>query len=180
MLNVVILAGGKSERMHQNKILMHYKNKPIIFYTIDIFKNVPSRIIVVTGKYDHEIRDALKDKNVEIITNKNYENGMFSSIQTGVSIVDDDFMIIPGDCPFVSPDTISKMMAGEGSIRIPRYNEKDGHPIYFKYVHKEGILNENVNSNLKKYRDSYKYEIINVDDPNVVINLNYFLDFATL
>ena len=35
-------------------------------------------------------------------------------------------------------------------------------------------------SNLKVFRDSKNYEIINVEDKNIVINLNEFLDYQNI
>ena len=37
-----------------------------------------------------------------------------------------------------------------------------------------------LDSNLKVFRDSKNYEIINVEDKNIVINLNEFLDYQNI
>ena len=42
--------------MNTNKMLLEYKGHPLIWYTINGMKSVASRIFVVTGKYDEEIR----------------------------------------------------------------------------------------------------------------------------
>ena len=102
MAEGIILAGGKSVRMKQNKMLLSFRGHPLIWYTIQSMKPNVSRVIVVTGRYDKEIREALKDEtNITFVYNKDYELGMFSSVLTGVKETKEDFFIVPGDCPFI-------------------------------------------------------------------------------
>ena len=61
MAECIILAGGKSTRMGTNKMLLDYKGHPLLWYTIQSVRPFVNRIIVVTGKYDQEIREALKE-----------------------------------------------------------------------------------------------------------------------
>ena len=68
MICGVILAGGKSSRMGQNKILLPYEGKPLLFYAFETMSRHVDRVIVVTGKYDKEIREALKGKDVKIVS----------------------------------------------------------------------------------------------------------------
>lgn len=180
MVDVIILAGGKSTRMKQNKMLLEIEGKPVILHTINSFKNIDCNIIVVTGKYHEDISEKLCNQNIKIVNNINYELGMFSSVKAGVSQVKNSFLIIPGDCPFVEENTIKKILNGKGKIRIPQFEGLDGHPIYFDYCYKEEILAYDDNYNLKMFRDSHKYEIIKVTDKYVVTNLNNFLDYTKI
>ena len=176
----IILAGGKSTRMKQNKLLLLYKEKPILVHAIEGMKPFVDTIVVVTGKYDKEIREALKGFDVKIVTNFDYEKGMFSSVKTGVKHVGSDFFLLPGDCPFIKNETYLALLKGNGKIRVPSYKGEDGHPIFISYEYKEEILAMPLDSNLKAFRDSKKYEIIDVEDENIVINLNTILDFNKL
>lgn len=180
MIDGIILAGGKSTRMGTNKILLSYRGHPLIWYTIQSLKPFVDRIIIVTGKYDNDIRNALRSEKVTFIYNENYESGMFSSVKKGVSLVEGDFFIIPGDCPFVSPNTFKAILNANGDIRVPRYKNDDGHPIYFKFRFKDEILSFGLDFNLKLFRDSKNYEIINVEDKNIVMNLNHIFDLEQL
>ena len=180
MAEGIILAGGKSSRMKQNKMLLDYKGRPLISYTIDSMRPFVSRIFIVTGKYDKEIREALKGKDVTFIFNEDYEKGMFSSVLKGVKETSEDFFIIPGDCPFVSPKTYQLILNGKGDIRVPQYNGQDGHPIYISKKYKDDLLSQSLDLNLKIYRDSKKYEIIKTEDKNIIMNLNNFLDYQAL
>lgn len=180
MAECIILAGGKSTRMGANKMLLDYKGHPLLWYTIQSVRPFVSRIIVVTGKYDQEIREALKEENVEFVYNKDYELGMFSSVLTGVKETKDDFMVIPGDCPFIKKETFKKILEGAGEIRYPKCGDLEGHPLYISKKYKDELLHFGLDNNLKMFRDSKKCEIIVVEDKNISMNLNNILDFSSL
>ena len=176
MVDGIILAGGKSTRMNTNKMLLEINGHPLLWHTIQSMKPFVNRIVVVTGRYDKEIRDALKDEGVYFVFNPDYEKGMFSSVLTGVSSVSNDFLLIPGDCPFVKESTYIKILNGTGDIRVVSYNGKDGHPIYISKRYISELLNCGLDNNLKMFRDSKNYEIINVEDENILININNVFD----
>lgn len=180
MAECIILAGGKSTRMGTNKMLLSYKGHPLIWYTIKSVEPFVSRIIVVTGKYDQEIREALKEEKVTFVFNKDYEKGMFSSVLTGVKETKEDFMIIPGDCPFIQKETFQKILKGKGDIRYPKCGDLEGHPLYISKKYKDELLSFGLDNNLKMFRDQKKCEIIFVEDKNIGMNLNNKLDFYQL
>jgi len=180
MIDGIILAGGKSTRMKTNKMLLDINGHPLIWHTLKSMEPFVSRIIIVTGLYDKEIREALKGEKVTFVHNKNYEKGMFSSVQLAVKETTGDFFIIPGDCPFVKPETYEALLNGNNDVRVPRYENEDGHPIFISKKYKDEIVNMPLDSNLKVFRDSKNYEIIMVKDKNIVINLNEFLDYQNI
>ena len=180
MAECIILAGGKSTRMGTNKMLLDYKGHPLLWYTIESVRPFVKRIIVVTGKYDKEIKNAFKDEKVEFIYNKHFESGMFSSVLAGVKVTRDDFMVLPGDCPFVAKGTFEKILNGTGDIRYPKCGDLEGHPIYISKKYKSELLDLGLDNNLKRFRNSKKCEIIIVEDKNIGMNLNSSLDFYQL
>ncbi len=180
MAEGIILAGGKSTRMGQNKMLLMYQNHPLIWYTIQSMKPFVSKIIIVTGRYDKEIKETLKNEDVTFVFNENYEKGMFSSVLKGVKETKEDFFIIPGDCPFVKEDTYRKLLKGNGDIRVPSYQNEDGHPIFISNKYRGELLSMPLDFNLKLFRDSKNYEIIKVEDKNIVLNVNKMTDFENL
>ncbi len=180
MAECIILAGGKSTRMKTNKMLLDYEGHPILWHTIKSVEPFVNKIIVVTGRYDKEIRESLKDENVTFVYNKDFEQGMFSSVLAGVKETNDDFFVLPGDCPFIKKETFEKLLDGNGEIRVPRYKNEDGHPIYISKKYKQELLGCSLDFNLKMFRDSKNYEIINVGDQNIVINLNEYLDYLNI
>ena len=178
MAEGIILAGGYSSRAQQNKMALLIDGKPLIMHTIDAMRPFVKRIIVVTGHYDKEIRDLLKeDKEIEIVYNKDYPQGMFSSILCGVALVKDDFFIVPGDIPFINACTYKALLNGKAPVRYPVYQGKDGHPLFIKYELKESLLREGMESNLKAFRNKQDREGIPVDDRNILVDIDTIEDF---
>ena len=180
MAECIILAGGKSTRMGTNKLLLDFKGHPLLWHTIQSVSPFVSRIIVVTGRYDKEIREALKDQKVTFVYNKDYELGMFSSVLTGVKETKSDFLVIPGDCPFIKKETFEKILSSKGDIRYPRYKNEEGHPLYISRKYKDELLSFGLDNNLKLFRDSKKCEIIDVEDENIVLNINDVFDYKEI
>ena len=172
MAQGIILAGGFSLRANTNKMLLHIDNKPLIIHTIESMRPFVNKIIVVTGRYDQEIKELLKNENVTICYNKDYEKGMFSSVLTGVKAVDDDFFIIPGDIPFVKKETYQTLLSGTKEVRYPVYKGKQGHPLFIKKTLIDELLKEPIESNLKVFRDRQDKEEIEVDDENILKDID--------
>ena len=174
----IILAGGKSTRIGENKLLLELFNLPLIKHTITSIEPFVNKIVIVTGRYHEELSNALK--GYDIIYNKDYEKGMFSSVLAGVKKVDGDFLILPGDCPFVKEETYIKLLNASGLLRVPTYKGKHGHPLYFNSSLKEKLLSEDINSSLKAFRDKIGYVEVEVDDENILNDIDTFKDYEKL
>ena len=178
MITGIILAGGLSSRLNTNKLALTVKGKPLIRYAIDGMKPHVDKIIVVTGKYHDELLPLLKD--VEVVRNNHYLDGMFSSIQEGVAKADGDFFILPGDISFVKDVTYKALLKGEFSIRVPAYEGKTGHPVFLREEHKKQILDLPVTSNLKEYLVDKGFEKMEVSDPNILKDIDTREDYEAI
>lgn len=178
MITGIILAGGLSTRLNTNKLVLTVKGKPLIRYAIEGMKPYVDKIIVVTGKYHDELLPWTKD--VIVVRNDHYEDGMFSSVLTGVEHVDGDFFILPGDISFVSKKTYEALLHGSFSIRVPAHEGKNGHPVFFLKENKEKILAMPKKKNLKEYLLEKGFEKIEVDDPNILKDVDTPKDYEEL
>jgi len=86
MLSAIVLAAGSSRRMgNANKLLLPYKDRPVIAHTVEsILAAGIEQIIVVTGHQSQQIAQALTGLPVRLTHNSHYEEGMTGSIQAGV------------------------------------------------------------------------------------------------
>jgi len=94
-------------------------------------------VIVVVGRdaraeLERDVNTML-DPRVRPVENPDPSRGMFSSIQEGVAQAQGDaILVLPGDMPFVSPDTVRAVIAAyerKPAIVSPRYRGKRGHPV---------------------------------------------------
>lgn len=177
MVAGVILAGGYSKRANTNKLLLTVDNKPLILHTIDCLKSFVDKVVVVTGNYDKELRPHLKD--VEIVYNNNYPLGMFSSVLCGVKTADMDVLILPGDIANISKTTIKSILDSKGTIRIPTYSGKTGHPLFLSHEMCEQLLLEDIHSNLREFinKNSDKVVYVPTNDPFIEIDVDTIEDY---
>ncbi|MBN2300409.1 MAG: nucleotidyltransferase family protein [Acholeplasmataceae bacterium] len=181
MAEGIILTAGYSSRAETNKMLLIQNNKSLICHAIDGMKPFTRHIYVITGYYHEDIEQALKNiQGVTCIYNKNYDQGMFGSIQTGVNVVSDDFFVLPGDCPFVSAKTYESLLMGNKEMRVPSFSGRKGHPLFIQKHLINPLLAEPIDSNLKYFRNQHDLEVIDTDDPNVIIDIDTMADFMNL
>jgi CTP:molybdopterin cytidylyltransferase MocA len=135
-LSAVIPAAGLSSRMEAFKPLLPLDYRTVIEKVVSGFKAVGVKdIIVVAGHRKHLLTQALRDKNVRIVENRDYERGMFSSVRAGVAHLHPDsraFFLLPADIPLVRQQTLTNLAqaydVNTGSIIYPVFYEKHGHP----------------------------------------------------
>ena len=180
MFEGIILAGGFSSRAQTNKMCLEYKDKPLILNTILTMHEVCEKIIVVTGYYHDEIFNSVKHlPYVDIVYNKDYAEGMFSSILAGVKKVNNHFFITPGDYPKINKLTYIKMSKFKHGIVVPSFDFHLGHPILFDKSFKEKILSTNHN-NLKEFRNEHGFKIVEVDDSGILEDIDSIKDYKKL
>ncbi len=141
MIKAILLAAGQSKRMKsENKLIKLYKNKPLINYSLNVLKKSKvNKIIIVLGHQHKEVKKIIKKNKKIIFTyNKNYKQGMASSIKTGLKKIsknDKGFIIAQSDMPFVKQSDINKICRSINSkkflVHALKYKNRVGNPIGF-------------------------------------------------
>lgn len=178
----IVLAAGLSKRAGIFKMELMLQNKTMIEQSIQGMYNICSKIIVVGGYRIERIRKILKNySKVKIVLNRNYKNGMFSSVKTGIlHIKSDKFFLLPGDVPFVKKEVYKKMLSIQGDIVIPSYKARKGHPVLIKSYLINEILAEPENSNLKRFINKKGYSLVEVEDKAILIDIDTLEDYNKL
>ena len=82
---VLILAAGKSSRMHSIKQLEKINNKTLLDITLEKAKRIsPTATFCVLGANSDQIKQGITIENIELIENNNFEDGLSSSIISGI------------------------------------------------------------------------------------------------
>ena len=169
----IILAGGMSKRMGENKIMMSFKDEIMIDHLIKLYSTVCEKVVVVTGHYHQEIASYLeKQRDVIIKFNPNYPKGMFGSILKGIENENDDVLITPGDMPLVKLETLQKILMGEGCIRVPSYKRKLGHPIFLSKKMVNVLKHDEEHQHLKAFKNKMGFNIIETNDAGITIDFD--------
>jgi len=185
----IILAGGFSSRMKQFKPLLPLGGATVTDHVVSTFLGAGVDVFLVVGHRREEITARIKNLDVNIIYNPDYEKGMFSSIQAGIRQLKGDyqaFFILPVDIPLVKPATIKHILnTGRhhpDNIIYPTYEGKRGHPplIPARFItellewQKEGGL-----KSLLKTHDDLAYDVP-VTDSYILFDIDTPEDYQEL
>lgn len=119
-LTGIILAGGKSSRMGEDKGLMLFEDKPMIQYIIEVVKPLVKNIIIIANNKEYEqfgysvYEDLIKDK------------GPLAGIYTGLKHSrTEKNLVLSCDVPFVDTNILNLLLdkCSDVDIVIP---EKEG------------------------------------------------------
>lgn len=158
----IILAGGKSSRMGEDKGLVLLNGKPMIQYVIEALKEVVSDIIIISNNASYNkfripvYADIIKDK------------GPVGGIYTGLyhSKTQLNFCI-SCDVPMISSDFIFWLLnkSGNASITLPMYKDKIHQMI--------GVYSKQVLSNFKESteKEHLKLSQVNKDMACEIIDI---------
>lgn len=138
-LAAIILSAGFSSRMAAFKPLLSMGNSTVIETVINIFLQAGiSDITVVLGHRADDLKPVVDRSHVRWIFNERYEEGMYSSVVSGVSglysarVEVKGVFLLPVDMPLISSLTIKKITMAyciSGShIFYPTYLKQRGHP----------------------------------------------------
>jgi CTP:molybdopterin cytidylyltransferase MocA len=130
-ITAIVLAAGFSSRMGALKPLLDIGGKPALIRLLDSIAEAGiGRVCVVTGHGRAAIEAALRESfgdmrgaSPEILHNADFEEGMFRSVQTGISYARQGgfagALLFPADVPLVSPKTILAVCAAAGPEARP-------------------------------------------------------------
>jgi molybdenum cofactor cytidylyltransferase len=139
---VVLLAAGSSSRLGKPKQLLLYKGKSFLQNMVSaaIGTNL-SPVIVVLGAHAGPITDEITGNNVHIIHNQNWEEGIASSIRSGIQAlekinpVSDAVILMVCDQPYITTALLNDLFAEQGKTGKPivaaYYSGIAGTPVLF-------------------------------------------------
>ena len=136
----ILLAAGSSRRYgDKNKLTEIFKGKYLIQHIRDTLLKVfhSSELLVIVGHDYETIKNLVNNKNIKIINNKNYRNGIGTSISLGVQHLDTNIqgvMIIPADMPLIIAEDLIKLEKKFISLNcqkvvFPKYKDVIGNPV---------------------------------------------------
>lgn len=137
-VSAVILAAGSSSRMGQAKQLLALGESTVLAQTLaHVQAAALDEIILVLGASAEAIHRRLPSpQELKIVVNPDYQQGIASSLRTGLSAVDpnsDAALIILGDQPFLRPQTLDRIVdeyrRSQAQIVIPVYQGQRGNPV---------------------------------------------------
>jgi molybdopterin-guanine dinucleotide biosynthesis protein A len=123
--SAIILAGGFSNRLGEDKGLTVLAKKPLIKHVLDATKNLTDEVIVVTSSKDQATRyaDVLGSIAQALIDSESIQSPLIGAL-TGLGVARGKYSVLLScDIPFVSRDILSLLfdLCPGRSATIPRW-----------------------------------------------------------
>ena len=133
----LVLGAGGSKRLGRPKQLLPYGDGTLLGHVVGVARACPFRqTIVALGGAADEVRAGVDLGGADVVVNDAYGAGCSSSIAAALGVVDprcDVLVLMLGDQPGVTADTVAALLAGRGdaALAVCRYDDGRGHPIAF-------------------------------------------------
>lgn len=178
----LILAAGESRRMGSPKPLLQYRGETFLDRLIGVFAQHCSPVIVVLGAAAGQVRAAVA-RDAAFVVNPGYLRGQLSSMQCGLQAVPADregvlFTLV--DHPAVAVETVDALVtAASGDaqaplLRVPRFQGRRGHPIWFsrQLIPEFLALPDTAGARDVVRAHAAETGILDVDDPGILADID--------
>jgi molybdenum cofactor cytidylyltransferase len=136
-VTALVLAAGGSSRMGRPKQLLPFRGATLLDATLATARAAEvDQVVVALGGSADAVRARVDLRGCHVVVNARYGDGCSSSIAAALRAVDercDVLVLLLGDQPGVTPDTVSALLAGRGDAPLAacRYCDGRGHPLAF-------------------------------------------------
>lgn len=135
--SAIILAGGFSSRLGQDKGLLQLAGKPLVEHVLDAVSSVVDEwIVVVSSGLQADSYKKLLDSRVKVVVDDGELHGPLVGAKSGFKVVSGDFsLLLPCDMSFLSKDVLSLLfeLCMNRSAAIPRWPNGYIEPLHAVY-----------------------------------------------
>jgi len=178
----IVLAAGQSSRMGTQKLLLPFKGKTIVENVVEnILNSGIKQVLVVLGADQAKLAEALKSWPVKTVWNENFQEGMHTSVISGVKALPENasvVLIYLGDQPFIPEHVSVKVVeawrnSGKGIV-LPLFDGKRGHPSLYDLKYRDELSNLNPTVGLRSVALKFPEDIFEVETfcPEIVRDID--------
>ena len=190
MISAILLAAGESRRMGEFKQLLTYAGRTFVECCVDhLLASRADEVIVVTGHREAEVREALGARPVRVVYNKDYREGMSSSVKCGVAALAPAakaVLVTLVDQPQIDSAIINRVIAeyetGSPLIVIPTYERRNGHPVLIDLRLRDELLSLDPTQGLRQVIHTHAAETLHIEvmTEAVLTDFDYPEDYRRL
>jgi molybdenum cofactor cytidylyltransferase len=179
--SALVLAAGLSSRMRELKPLLPLDGVPAVLRVAGAYRAVGLEPVVVVGFGAELVAPVLERHGVSYVVNRDFEDGMYSSVRCGVRALPPDaraFFVHPVDCALVRSETLGLLARSAGTlttgVMYPVHEAERGHPPLVAAALRAAILAEEPDGGLNELlkREEARARDVPVDDPNVLLDMD--------
>jgi len=182
-IGIIILAAGSSSRMGQSKQLLDVNGKTLLRLSIDTAaKSSARKTVVVLGANEKAHSKIVSGSSAEAVINPFWENGMGSSLKTGLNFLlkkcplAEAVIILVCDQPLLTGEHLTNLIdthyLSQKPIVASRYADTIGVPVLFAKKYFEKLQSLKDNEGAKKIIKENPADIAIVEFPQGEIDLD--------
>ena len=182
MIEAIVLAAGKGERLGRIKPLVSIDGEPALGRVIRAIRKAGvEMIIVVLGHAAETVQAQVDFTGCRVIVNPRYETGMAGSLIRGIESVSpaaEGVLVFHADMPTVKAETIRAVIqrAEQGArIAAPSYEAQRGFPVFLhRSCFQELIPTLTGDVGARRYIRAHAAELVlvEVDDPGAIRDID--------
>jgi molybdenum cofactor cytidylyltransferase len=185
-LHVLVLAAGASVRLGQPKQLVRVAGRPMLHSVVSQATAIAGHAVtVVLGAHAAELTRLLQHSGVSVIVNRNWEEGMASSIRFGVASLPpacDAVLMLLCDQVAVTADDLRRLVSAwrgeDGVVAAARYGGTVGVPAIFPRWCFSELSQLRGDNGAKSILERYRDRLAHVAMPNAALDLDTAEDLA--
>ena len=189
--NIIILAAGASTRMGQPKQLLKYNDGNLVQHSIEeALAAGAQKVLVVLGAGAEQISEKINKRHANVLYNKNWEEGIASSIREGLkqslllSANIDAVILMVCDQPYVNAALLRNLvhhhMESGKHIVASQYKDTLGTPVLFHKSFFPELLKLKGDTGAKKILMENKEQVQAVRFPLGDIDIDNIADYEML
>lgn len=187
---VIILAAGGSTRLGRPKQLLRFKQQSLITRLVSEAKKTTQTVVVVTGACHDKITEELQGEAIHIVENKEWRQGMGSSISAGMGKLKrlnaaiHAVILAVCDQPFVTAALFKEMqslhISSGKKIVACSYANSAGTPVFFEHTYFDALLQLDKNTGAKKLVQRHKADVALLPFPQGAFDIDTQADYDAL
>lgn len=192
----VLPAAGKSTRMGRPKLALPLGERTILEHVLAALRRAEvEHVLVVVGPHVPELAALAERAGADVCRLAEETADMRTTVEHGLNWLEEHFrphphdawLLIPADHPTLVPSTIRglervRLAEPGGSIFVPTWEGRRGHPVVFAWKHVEGIRRHAPGEGLNTYVRRCTAETIEVPvaDPDILCDLDTPVQYERL
>jgi molybdenum cofactor cytidylyltransferase len=187
-LHAIVLAAGASRRFGSPKQLVQFERRPLIQRVIaGATELAGAAVSVVLGAYAAEIAATLPPGSASIIINRDWQEGIASSIRTAVARLPgacDGVLLLLADQPLVGSHSLNRLAAAwrrqPRSIIASRYGAVTGVPAIFPRWCFSDLASLRGDQGARILLRRYADHVVRLANPEAEVDIDYPEDLLNL
>ncbi|MCF8273220.1 MAG: nucleotidyltransferase family protein [Flavobacteriaceae bacterium] len=191
-LAILILAAGNASRMGFPKQLLKWKNSNLLQHAINSLKDIKNNgIYLVLGANFEQIITEIHTKNITVLKNDAWNEGLGSSIAFGVAQISkfqpeiEQVLIMLADQPLIDTHYLNLLInthfQNQSHITCTLYkNQKLGVPAIFRKPYFEELAQLKGDKGAKNLLEKHSDNVVSIDGSHVFFDIDSKEDYEVL